>query len=266
MSVFCRRQIDPFTWTDCKFAYIFSIIFVGHYSSALLVLMSVEKFLAIYFPFKTKSICTVKVAKRVTFLTSLIFVACESQFFFIIEADSKNECVSVRVSKIYELTCNHTDAALYSFGPFTIMTLTNCAIIAKILKAICQNRQGSTESTNQALSKFAGKRTAMLITISITFIILTGPVSVIYFITVDPHPRVRVLTFALSDLNHAINGVLYCIVGSHFRNELVKVLPCWKHRSTKHRGTGSVSVSVTDNSRVFDSTTATTLSSKDITE
>ena len=66
----------------------------------------------------------------------------------------------------------------------------------------------------------------MLITISITFIILTGPASVIYFITVEPHPVVRVITLALNDLNHAINGVLYCIVGSRSRNELVKILPC----------------------------------------
>ena len=77
------------------------------------------------------------------------------------------------------------------------MTLTNCAIIAKFLKAICQNRQGGTESTNQALSKFAGKGTATLITISITFIILTGPASVIYFITVDPNRIVRCINICI---------------------------------------------------------------------
>ena len=35
-----------------------------------------------------------------------------------------------------ESTYNRTDAALYSFDQFTIMILTNCAIIAKFLKAI----------------------------------------------------------------------------------------------------------------------------------
>ena len=122
---------------------------------------------------------------------------------------------------------------LYSFGPFTIMTLANCAIIYKFVSAICQNRQSRTESTSQALSKFAGKGTAMLVTISVTFIILTGPISIIYFITVEPHPLVRVITHVLGDLNHALNGVLYCIVGTRFRTELVKTLCCCKGKRSK---------------------------------
>ena len=67
--------------TGCKFSY-FLHYFTTHYSSSLLVIMSVEKCLALYFPFKTKSICTVKIAKRVTLVTTLMFVAFDSQFFY----------------------------------------------------------------------------------------------------------------------------------------------------------------------------------------
>ena len=76
----------------------------------------------------------------------------------------------------------------------------------------------------------------MLVTVSVTFIVLTGPGSVLYFITETPHPLVRGATHSLAYLNHAINGVLYCIVGSRFRNELVKTLTCCK-RIRKHRVT-----------------------------
>ena len=60
--------------------------------------MSVEKCLALYFPFKTKSFCTVKIAKKVTLITALVLVAFESQFFFIIKKVSHIKCDYVRVS------------------------------------------------------------------------------------------------------------------------------------------------------------------------
>ena len=214
--------------------------------------MSVEKCLALYFPFKTKSICTVKIAKRVSLITAVIFVAFEPQFFFIIKKVSHTDCDFVRVPHSYALIFNRIDSVLYSFGPYTIMTLTNCAIIYKFINAICQDHQSGTESTSQALSKFAGKGTAMLVTISVTCIVLTGPVSVIYSVNITPHPLVRVVTYVLSDLNHAINGVFYCIVGSCFRNELVKTLSCGK-RTRNKSGERTVTVSVTDGFRTIDS-------------
>ena len=76
-----RWNADPFTLTDCKLAFLY--YFFQHFSSALLVIMSVEKVCALYFPFKTKTICTVKIAKRVTLITFVIFFAYDFQFFFI---------------------------------------------------------------------------------------------------------------------------------------------------------------------------------------
>ena len=66
-----RGAVDPFVWTDCKFGY-FLIYFGYDYSSALLIIISVEKFIALYFPLRTKTICTVRVAKRVSLATAII--------------------------------------------------------------------------------------------------------------------------------------------------------------------------------------------------
>ena len=57
-----RQRVNAYGWTDCKLAY-FCLYFFRHYSSALLVMMSVEKCIALYFPFKTRNICTVRTAK-----------------------------------------------------------------------------------------------------------------------------------------------------------------------------------------------------------
>ena len=126
--------------------------------------MSVEKFFALYFPLKTKSICTVKTAKRVTIVAAFIFIAFDSQFFFIMRKHKDNYCEFIRVSEDYTLALNRIDATFYSFGPFTIISLFNLAIIYKFVKAKLQSAcAGTAESTNQALSKSAMKGTAILI-------------------------------------------------------------------------------------------------------
>ena len=84
--------------------------------------MSVEKFFALYFPLKTKAVCTVKTAKKVTIGTAIIIFAFDAQFFFIVKANNKVElCEFIRVSESYTMTLNRIDAVLYSFAPFTII-------------------------------------------------------------------------------------------------------------------------------------------------
>ena len=114
---------------------------------------------------------------------------------------------------------------LYSLAPFTIMFLTNGAIIYKFMRASYARDQGGTESTNQALGKSTNKGTAMLIIVSVAFLILTGPVAVTYFITLGPDLILRAVIVLLRYINHSINAVFYCVSGSRFRNELMKTFP-----------------------------------------
>ena len=105
------------------------------------------------------------------------------------------------------------------------MVLTNGAIIYKFIQASCAHDQSGTESTNQALGKSASRGTVMLITVSLAFLILTGPVAVTYFITLGPDLLLRAVIVPMRYINHSINAVLYCVSGSRFRNELMKTFP-----------------------------------------
>ena len=218
----------PFTWLDCKF--FFSLApFSAELSSCLLAIMCIEKFFALYFPLKTRSICTVAIAKRVTFTVVLILAGLNLPIIIIVEADVRQNgvkyCKMVNVPDSYHLIYLRIENTLYSFAPFTIMVLTNVAIICKFMRASCARDQGGTESTNQALSKSANRGTAMLITVSMAFLILTGPVAVTYVITTYPQPIVQAIIVIMRYTNHSINAVLYCISGSRFRNELMKTFP-----------------------------------------
>ena len=197
----------------------------------MLVIMSIEKCFALYFPLKTKGICTVRTAKWATFLTALSLAAFNAQFFFIIEKNSeggRDRCNFIRVSQSYVLTYNRFDSLLYSFVPFAIMGVTNSAIVFKFAKAKLSSTHNGTDSTSQALSKSSMKGVATLVTVSIMFIILTGPEAVVYSITHYPHPVVNGVLHATATLNHSINSVLYCIVGSRFRQEMIDTLLCRK--------------------------------------
>ena len=199
-------------------------------------MMSVEKCIVVYFPLKVRNICTVKTAKWACIVAAIVFVAFNSQWFFIIENRS-DSCLYTEVSESYVLIYNRIDSIIYSFGPFAIMGLTNICIIYKFMKAKMALKRGS-ESTNQALSKSAMRGTAILITVSLTFIILTGPSS-IYFSAVKDNTDliVHALLHIPKTLNHGINSVMYCIVGSKFRRELVKLICCRKKEfSGKRRG------------------------------
>ena len=168
-----RRQIDPRIWTDCKL-YYYLFYFATDYSSMLLVLMSLEKCFAVYFPLKSKTVCTVKTAKWATGIIGIIMAGYNLVYIFVLKASIIKSsglytCVYIGNSRVI---VEAVDSVLYSFGPFTLMFITNFAIVFKFMRAKCT--RNSTESTNQALVKSATRGTAMVVTVSVTFIILTA--------------------------------------------------------------------------------------------
>ena len=219
--------------------------------------MSIEKFFALYFPLKTRSICTVKTAKWVSFISFIIYAGYNCYAFFVhgkIKYGDGYICVPVGISSQDNNIIQKVRAAVYSFGPFAIMGLTNIAIIYKFMGAKFQNGgvgSTSTESTNQALSKSATRGTAMLITVSVAFILLTSPIVVFAAVPYDnrQYPIVFSCFVLLRYVNHSINGVLYCITGSTFRQELILLLSCncvTRKRKTDSPNTRSNTTNVTE--------------------
>ena len=108
------------------------------------------------------------------------------------------------------------------------MGLANIAIIYKFIQAKMASKHGGTESTNQALSHAAMRGTTILITVTMTFIILTAPAQIIFSMITFAHPLLQPFFYLSVILNHSINGFLYMIVGSKFRKELIATLICIK--------------------------------------
>ena len=241
-----RKTINIRTWTDCKL-YYFLFFFGRHYSSMLLVLMSLEKCFVIYFPLKSRTVCTVKAAKYATGFVGVVLAGYDLRYLIVCEATvDKNNCV-----------CGVThvdmsvDSVLYSFLPFILMFLTNFAIVFKFIGAKCKSSQSnSTESTNQALVKSAMRGTAMVVTVSVTFLLLTAPTALSgalhNWFFLDSLPLYLIFLNLTQYLNHSINGLLYCVVGSKFRAELFNII-CRKKSPLGISGSDSVNNTVSRN-------------------
>ena len=123
------------------------------------------------------------------------------------------------------------------------MFVTNFAIGFKFMKAICKGNN-STECTSQAVAKSATRGTAMVVTVSVTFLILTAP-SALHSALFRWYPLgynlplYRAFMNVTQYLNHSINGVLYCVVGSRFRQEIFKII-CRKKKTARviHKTSG----------------------------
>ena len=77
-----RSQVDPRQWTECKLFY-FMFYLGNHLSSTLLVIMSVEKCFAVYFPLKSKTVCTVRTAKWATGIVGVVLAVYNTNNLFL---------------------------------------------------------------------------------------------------------------------------------------------------------------------------------------
>ena len=216
-------------------------------------MMSVEKCFAVYFPLKSKIVCTVRSAKWSPCVVGVIIAGYDSLYLFVTEYEASELSGTCVFAGNFRIIMDNVDSVLYSFGPFALMFITNSAITFKFMRAKC-NLSNSSESTNQALGKAATRGTAMVVTVSVTFLLLTAPVGVdnalSHVVRLTQFPFYRLFMNLTQYLNHSINGILYCIVGSRFRTELFKIF-CRKSKretaSTDYSTSNTNSTQVTGN-------------------
>ena len=224
-----KLKINPSFWTDCKL-YSFLIHFFTHCSSAILAIMSVEKFVALFYPLHSKRMCNIKVAKLVCLTAAFLFIVVN--FYLIMVAKvSKNHTGFEKCTFGHygSLVMSYFDFTFYSFGPFVVMCVANIFIVSKLLILKYRGHNQTNQLVNQSVNKSALRGAVMLVSVSLTFIILTTPISLFFFKLIPSSNMIETIVFIVATLNHSINGFLYCLFGSKFRKELIKLVCRCKH-------------------------------------
>ena len=212
----------------CKIP-LFLAAFFHEFSSGLLVIMSLEKLFVLHFPTKRSKFSTVKIAKRMSIGLAVFYILVNCPVIYLFKP------LDTPFGRVCSFNSNYTSiffkvsSLLYSFVPFGIIGMANMAIIYKFMKTKFDRGKVGTIPTNQALNKAGMRGTAILITVSLTFLVLTSPIAFSAANTASgtiQHTLLASVFATLSILNHAINSVLYSIVGTKFRNELMALLKC----------------------------------------
>ena len=217
------------------------------YTSAwLLVSVTVERCVSVWFPHKVKTFCTKRKTYTIIIAIILIMALINSHFICILGKDIDTTTNWTQCRDMYEdyniltFTWPLMDFVIYSLFPSTILSVCNISVIYKVISSnrqIIQN-SSSNESNSQNSSVTIRRSqesslTAMLLVISITYVVCTAPfcLHVIYYArfvrkVFDDTKSAAVvgLVFAAVNMlqftNNSINFILYCVSGRRFRAEL----------------------------------------------
>lgn len=254
----------------CKFL-TFLIHFSIHFSAWLIVAVTVERFLAVWFPLKANTMCSVSRARFVTFMTALIFILINIHVLWTAELlpapNSINPDKLICAAYAYQnFVCNvfpWINLVLYSFLPFAILLVLNSLIVVCLVRN--QNIVTSSMTKDDRFMRNTHRKLAItLLAISFVWIITTIPRPLYQLFS--PKPKSfddmargvlgKVICFLLMYANHSINFFLYCLTGQRFRIELSKfVRQCQRKQNPpvarlrfKSSGSGSGNSTAQDSS------------------
>ena len=212
-------KIQTFSAFGCKLVK-YVIVASRAMSAWILVILSLERMLALAIPHLSNTINTRKRAIIGTIIVIIIQGLIYLYNFFSIEIRSWGSCYwSAHINKNrYDIVLNIFDFLNYAVIPSIVMATCNVVLVC-----LLKHSQELRRSSNRDIKG----NVIIIISMSVVFIVLTTPMTVyqiLYVSEVDTGPSyVYPILYSLDLLNHAINFVLYCLSGPGFRHE-IKVL------------------------------------------
>jgi hypothetical protein len=239
-SMSVRMRVYDLTPASCAI-HKFTTFFFFHFSSWNVMLVTVERWISVIYPFKAKVVCTAKTTYITLVTVSLLLFALNAHILFFEKLNERtNVCIKATDAylEFWDFTWRWIDFVAYTCIPFLVILVCNVSILVVVIRSYNHRKQlqnpgrgGDSEKSARMTSM-----TYMLTTVSVTFIVLTLPVSVYYLsssILVTDHDYavdwlINDITNLISYLNNGINFLLYCFSGSQFRREVYRMFRCIK--------------------------------------
>ena len=215
-------------------------------SSWITVFIAVERFIAIFYPFKVHIFCT----RRTSYFTILVIVILASvvstPFFYgctVYSTDGVYSCRGVGWNAKSDLLVISIVFLCYTIVPFSIITTLNVLIMKRIRSQRAYRLRSQVHISTLAARDAA--LVSMMTAICAVFFVTSFPASFLMLYTYsqrylhgsDYHLGDWVARFLLllDDINHCVNFFLYCLTGSIFRNSLLQMFKC-KKKHNSHPG------------------------------
>ena len=249
MFITTNFSYDYFTISTaaCKIG-IFLLYITGVTSPWILVTMTMQRAASVLWPHRVSVLCTRR-KSIFTVMGMVLFIACiHSHLLYGSDlVHYRNGTLSfclpstTKYKQFIDNVWSWVDLLFFSSLPFLFLIISNGLLVKKLAASVREaNLKLSAGQCGQAKrrEKKASSVTLTLVIVSITFIILCLPFSLYVLLTgfvLDKIPGKNVFSRSLKELvyaiinwlwcwNSAVNFYLYCLTGSKFRTESLRVL------------------------------------------
>ena len=227
-------NIRDFSDFSCKF-HVFMTYFTLDFTTWILVAVTFDRCLSVCMPLKSKIYCTVRQSRFVVVIIAFLTLLLNGHLLFTV---GTIDGVCQELDSFVSLYWPYIDFASFCFLPFITMVICNIFIIRALTKAMKMFHSVQKGDKNKCSFEISARTrqsrksnvTTMLLSVNAAFFFCTFPVSV--FFICDPffrkqYPDLMELLEAISNLlmylNNSIHFFLYCITGTKFRNELIRM-------------------------------------------
>ncbi len=214
----------------CK-VRIFVGLLAGMFGAFQIVLMTLDKVIAVKLPHRAKSICTAKRAKLLSIINLILSVIFNLPILNLTEQSGNTRfCIRFAKKGWYVTVYSFIHIVVNPMIPFALLFMMNIIIIKTVWQSARLRRSQQENSVNTQI-------TLMLILVSVMFILLLLPMEVGSLhqrIAERPNtPKADAtfilifnITFHVANINYGINFFLYLLSGSKFRKDFRKIFFC----------------------------------------
>ena len=218
---------------------VFFYYSTGIISSWLLVLISLERYVSVFYPLKIKVLCTVRrtygmmlVLVVISSLSSLpILFTCS-----ILYENGTPICRFVGSNVIYDTICTFVLNILYNALPFALICTLNTLVVEKIKSRLQFRLQFLGQTEKHSNSSKQTLLVPMMVSVCVFFAVMSFPTMTFTFIRIICRlledgqwilkDEVTHIPYLFDYLNHSMNFFLYCLSGSAFRNMFLRLFRC----------------------------------------
>ena len=215
----------------------------------LTVLVSIERYIAICFPLKAASLCTIPKVRRavvIIYIISVLYNVPRFFEFYILDGETLYKTIIPGHDEVYRYlySCVMYSILLF-FSPLLILALLNVKLILAL-----QRGKKQWEKL-QFRQKKEHSLTVIPLSIVVVFFICGTPALVVNVIdsinpTIMMQPSFTVFIVVanlLVVLNSACNFIIYCMLGKKFRTKLKEML---RSRCSSYRAVYTMNTNVSD--------------------
>ena len=230
----------------CKMImYVFLICL--HMSAWFVIAVTVDRFIVVWLPLRTHRarpssvLCGIlsnetHQCKVVSFVMLVVLLFYNGHILWTIalrpDGEASYKCSSEDNNYFMSTVFPVMKLLSYCVVPFFIVLLLNAAIIIRISKSKNVPLLNRSVTFKGTCTSHQNRITGMLLTVSITWLLLTGPFTIWSLVPNNPVTTsskaqsflIKTICFTLMYLNHSINFYLYCLTGARFRRQLREML------------------------------------------